>query len=362
MPPAGYPTVLGRRTVYHGTPEYFGQKLAQIVQAGASIVGGCCGTTPAHVAQVAKALENTASQAVCAAPAKPEARRSPSVNTRAEKLNSGKRVIAVELDPPVDDNIAPFLEGVRVLQDAGADAITIADCPIGRPRADSSLLACKLRRELGVEPLPHMTCRDRNLNATKALLLGLSMEGVHNVLLVTGDPIPTEDRDEVKSVFNFNSRKLARYVSSLNEQLTTPFQIFGALNVNAKNFDMQLKMAREKEENGVAGFLTQPVLSQEALDNLKRARESLNGKILGGIFPIVSYRNACFLNNEIAGMRVCDEIIQLYKDKDRDEAEALAASISARVAREIAPYTDGLYIMTPFRRVALVSRIIQNIQ
>ena len=112
----------------------------------------------------------------------------------------------------------------------------------------------------------------------------------------------------------------------------------------------------------MAGFLTQPVLSQEALDNLKRARESLNGKILGGIFPIVSYRNACFLNNEIAGMRVCDEIIELYRDKDRDEAEALAASISARVAREIAPYTDGLYIMTPFRRVALVSRIIQNIQ
>ena len=163
-------------------------------------------------------------------------------------------------------------------------------------------------------------------------------------------------------MFNFNSRKLARYVSSLNEQLSTPFQIFGALNVNAKNFDMQLKMAREKEENGVAGFLTQPVLTQEALNNLKRARESLNGKILGGIFPIVSYRNACFLNNEIAGMRVCGEIIELYRDKDRDEAETLAAAISARVAREIAPYTDGFYIMTPFRRVALVSRIIQEIQ
>ena len=262
----------------------------------------------------------------------------------------------------MDDNITPFLDGVRVLRDAGADAITIADCPIGRPRADSSLLACKIHRELGVEPLPHMTCRDRNLNATKALLLGLSMEGVHNVLLVTGDPIPTEDRDEVKSVFNFNSRKLARYVSGLNEQLSTPFQIFGALNVNAKNFDMQLKMAREKEGNSVAGFLTQPVLSREALDNLKRAREALNGKILGGIFPIVSYRNACFLNNEIAGMRVCDEIIQLYKDRDRGESEALAAAISARVAREIEPYTDGLYLMTPFRRVELITRIIREIR
>ena len=362
MPNAGYPTVLGRRTVYHGAPEYFGQKLAQIAQAGAAIVGGCCGTTPAHIAQAKRALESTPALSVPAVPAGAKERRAPDANTLAEKLNSGRRVIAVELDPPVDDNITPFLDGVRVLRDAGADAITIADCPIGRPRADSSLLACKIHRELGVEPLPHMTCRDRNLNATKALLLGLSMEGVHNVLLVTGDPIPTEDRDEVKSVFNFNSRKLARYVSGLNEQLTTPFQIFGALNVNAKNFDMQLKMAREKEENGVAGFLTQPVLSREALDNLKRAREALNGKILGGIFPIVSYRNACFLNNEIAGMRVCDEIIQLYKDRDRGESEALAAAISARVAREIEPYTDGLYLMTPFRRVELITRIIREIR
>jgi ferredoxin len=131
-------------------------------------------------------------------------------------IKSGKRVIAVELDPPVDDEIDFFVDGVRALRDAGADAVTIADCPIGRPRADSSILAAKIRRELGVEPLPHMTCRDRNLNATKALLLGLSIEGVHNVLLVTGDPIPSENRDEVKSVFNFNSRKLARFVSSLN--------------------------------------------------------------------------------------------------------------------------------------------------
>lgn len=101
----------------------------------------------------------------------------------------------MEFDPPVDDNVGYFLDAVKTLRDCGADAVTLADCPIGRPRADSSLLACKVKRELGMEPLPHMTCRDRNLNATKALLLGLSMEGVHNVLLVTGDPIPTEERD-----------------------------------------------------------------------------------------------------------------------------------------------------------------------
>lgn len=363
MPNAGYPTVLGRRTAYQGTPDYFGDKLAQIVQAGASIVGGCCGTTPEHLSRAARAVA-----ALSPAPAAPEpvrpspARPAPGANTLADKLDRGERVIAVELDPPADDDLSFFLDGVRALSQAGADAVTIADCPIGRPRADSSLLACKLRRELGVEPLPHLTCRDRNLNATKALLLGLSMEGVHNVLLVTGDPIPSTDRDEVKSVFNFNSRKLARYVSGLNESvLRTPFRVFGALNVNAPNFAVQLKLALEKEENGVSGFLTQPVLSAQALDNLKLARETLRGKILGGIYPVVSHKNACFLNNEIAGMRIAPEITALYEGRDREEAEELAARISVRIAGEIAPYTDGLYLMTPFRRVALMTRILAQI-
>lgn len=363
MPNAGYPTVLGRRTAYQGAPDYFGDKLAEIVQAGASIVGGCCGTTPEHLSCAARAMA-----ALPPAPAAPEpvrpspARPAPRPNTLADKLDRGERVIAVELDPPADDDLSFFLDGVRALSQAGADAITIADCPIGRPRADSSLLACKLRRELGVEPLPHLTCRDRNLNATKALLLGLSMEGVHNVLLVTGDPIPSTDRDEVKSVFNFNSRKLARYVSGLNESvLRTPFRIFGALNVNAANFAVQLRLAREKEDNGVSGFLTQPVLSAQALDNLRLARETLNGKILGGIYPVVSHKNACFLNNEIAGMRIAPEITALYEGKDREEAEELAVRISARIAGEIAPYVDGLYLMTPFRRVALMTRILEQI-
>ena len=364
MPNAGYPTVLGRRTVFQGKPDYFSQKMVQIAQAGAAILGGCCGTTPKHIAMTAAALAGHRPIVPVPRPRKaPEHREIPATNTLADKLDSGRRVIAVELDPPTDDDLTFFLDGVRSLHDAGADAVTIADCPVGRPRADSSLLACKVKRELGVEPLPHMTCRDRNLNATKALLLGLSMEDVHNVLLVTGDPIPTEDRDEVKSVFNFNSRKLAKFVSSLNETtLRTPFRIYGALNLNARNFHMQLSLAQDKEACGVTGFLTQPVLSPEALENLKLARATLKGKILGGVFPVVSHRNACFLNNEISGMRVCDEITALYEGKEKEEAEALAVTISARIAREITPYTDGLYLITPFRRVQLMTRILEQIR
>ena len=165
----------------------------------------------------------------------------------------------------------------------------------------------------------------------------------------------------MKSVFNFNSRKLIRYVSALNQNLRTPFRVFGALNVNAKNFDIQLRIAQEKEEAGAAGFLTQPILSPEALENLKLARKSLHGAILGGIYPVVSYRNACFLKNEIAGMRICNEIVALYEDKEREEAEDLAVRISTEIAGEIAPYTDGLYLITPFKRVALMKRILREV-
>ncbi len=363
MPNAGYPTVLGRRIAFQGTPTYFGQKLSQIGAAGAAIVGGCCGTTPDHIARAAEALARPPVQAPPRPRVTTQRREEPEEGPFSRKLRQGERVIAVELDPPPDDDGAAFLAGVRALRAAGADAVTIADCPVGRPRADSSILACKLKRELGVEPLPHLTCRDRNLNATKALLLGLSMEGVHNVLLVTGDPIPTENRDEVKGVFNFNSRKLARYVAGLNETvLKTPFRIFGALNVNARNFEIQLRMACEKEACGVDGFLTQPVLSPEALENLELARATLKGKLLGGIYPPVSHRNACFLNNEIAGIRVSEEILSLYEGKDRQEAEDLAVELAVRIASDIAPYTDGLYLMTPFQRIGLMTRILSRVR
>ena len=135
--------------------------------------------------------------------------------------------------------------------------------------------------------------------------------------------------------------------------------MFAALNVNAPNFKIQLEMAQEKEAAGVVGFLTQPVLSPEAVENLQLARETLSGKLLGGIFPVVSHRNALFLNNEIAGIRVSDDIIARYEGKDRSDAEALAVELSAEMAEKIAPYTDGLYFMTPFKRVALMERILK---
>lgn len=364
MPNAGYPTVLGNRTFYDGDPKYFALQLTAMAGHGAKILGGCCGTTPEHLAAVEEALEGAPAVPVTVRTKAPKVTPQAAENRFWDALcDPNQKPMAVELDPPEAADVTKFMAGARELQENGAAIITIADCPIARARMDSSLLACKLRRELGVEALPHMTCRDRNLNATKALLLGLCAEDVHNVLVVTGDPIPSASRDEVKSVYNFNSRMLARYITALNEtSLPTPFRVFGALNLNAVNFQVQLRLAQEKLDHGVCGFLTQPVLTQNALDNLKLAREVLDGKILGGIIPVVSQRNALFMNSEVSGITVDDRITAMYEGLDRQQGEDLAVKISAAVAREIAPYVDGYYLMTPFGRTGLMARIMGEIR
>ncbi len=361
MPNAGYPTVIGNRTYFGSNPAYFGGELAEIAALGAKIVGGCCGTTPEHIAAAKEQLNNSAdatdkliaSERVTRAP-------QPLPNRLLQKAESGRRLLTVELEPPADINLPQFMAKAKQLADIGVDAITVPDCPIGRARMDSSLLACKLHRELSVDVLPHLTCRDRNLNAIKALLLGLSVEGVNNVLIVTGDPIPTAERDEIKSVFNFNSRMLAKYISNLNAaELATPFHICGALNLNALNFDIQLKLAQEKIAGGVQTFLTQPVLSPQAAANLHRAKKELDARILAGIMPVMSHRNACFMNNEIAGISVCPEICALYEGKTREEARDLAVRVSAEIAAKVAPDCDGYYIISPFNRVDVVADIVE---
>jgi len=362
MPNAGYPHLVDGRTYYDSDPLYYAQQVAACVNLGAAIVGGCCGTTPEHMKQIAMLLGELRKEEKDAGGRKTEKERICKSRVK-EKLDRGERVVLVELDPPRDSGIAAFVKGAQRLSSGGADAVTIADCPIGRARMDSSLLACKLSRELGIEALPHMTCRDRNVNATKALLLGLSMEGVHNVLAVTGDPVPSGDRDSVKSVFQFNSRVLARFVRSLGESgEAEPFFLCGALNVNAVNFESELRRAQDKESCGVEAFLTQPVLSEQAVANLVHARSVLKGKILGGLFPVVSHKNAMFLDSEVAGIAVDRRVIDAYEGLDREAGEALAVRLCRDAARQIAPYVDGFYIMTPFQRVELVCRVMEAVR
>ena len=364
MPNAGHPIVVDGRTFYESAPDYFGEELAALVRDGISIVGGCCGTTPEHIRALCRALADSG-RTSAERGGQPEhaALLAPPHSAFFDALKTGGAPIAVELDPPAVGNADKFMAGARELMEAGVHAITIADNPIARARMDAGMLAGRVQRSLGLEAIPHMTCRDRNLNAIKSTLLGLSAEGIHNMIAITGDPVPTAERDEVKSVYQFNSRKLTSFIKSLGARGdVVPFHVFGALNVNAQHFPSQLGLAKKKLEAGMAGFFTQPVLSSKAKENLRTARSTLRGAfIMGGIMPIVSERNARFMESEITGIHVEERIISAYHGLSRAEAEELAVRLSLAIAKDIEPYIDGYYIITPFARTALVARIVKGI-
>lgn len=363
MPNAGYPSIINNRTFYSNNATYYANLMSDFMDYGFEILGGCCGTTPTYIEKMRDVLATREEKEIELLPRKKSARLTSKTvdNLLIRKIQGGRKVIAVEYDPPSSIEISEYMENVRKLKDLGIDAITIADCPVGRARIDSSLMGYKIKNEIGIDPIVHLTCRDRNINATKALLLGLNVEDILNLIIVTGDPIPTSDRDEIKGVYQFNSRLLTRYIASLNDEIfTNPMNISGALNINAHNFESELRRAIKKEEAGVSMFFTQPVLSQEAVENLRLAKETLSSYLMGGIMPIVSHRNAVFMNEEISGIRVDRDIIARYEGVDREGASRLGVELSLAFMEQSAQWVDGYYIITPFNRIDLVEEIIRR--
>lgn len=376
MPNAGYPVVRGFHTYYGGNAPYFARETGEIADLGVRILGGCCGTTPQYIRALSKVLSERPAEEIDAdtlwtLPESTDVQKNKSgaqavsSNRLKKKLSAGKKVIAVELDSPKNADLSTFMEEAGRLKKAGVDTITIADCPIAQARLDASLLACKVKQELDLDVIPHMTCRDRNINASKALLLGDHANGIRNVLIITGDPIPTAARDEVKSVYQFNSRQMIGYVHSLNDSdfQDDPFLIFAALNVNAKNFDRELERARKKLQQGAAGFLTQPALSSAAVENLKKTRQAMpEAYILGGLYPVISERNARFMNEEVNGIEVPEEMIAAYHGADREEGEKIGRRFTDELCGRILPFVDGIYLMTPFHRIGLMEKIVGDIR
>ena len=363
MPNAGYPIVRDNRIYYGSLANYFATQIEDILDMGVNIVGGCCGTTPKHIELLKKSMSGKLIKPRRAIKQEKGITQNIRLNRFKNKLELGQKAIAVELDSPIDTNVAKFMENTKKLKLAGADIVTIADNPIARARMDSCLLACKVRNELDFDVLPHMTCRDRNVNASRGLLLGANAMGVDNVLVITGDPIPNAQRDEIRSVFEFNSVKFANFIKSLNDEVfESPMNICAALNVNSRNFSAELKKAKRKQENGVEVLFTQPVLTKRAVENLKTARENLDIKIMGGIIPIVSERNARYMQSEVNGIYITDDIVEKYIGKEREEAEEIALSMSKEIANEIYDLVDGYYLITVLNRVSLMEKLIKTVK
>lgn len=368
MPNAGYPANVSGRTVYLDNTGYFAEKIHELYAAGATILGGCCGTTPAHIRAARTALsgseplsaETPRDKRPRPIPTAPKERRS----AIAHKLETGKLILAAELDPPSDTDPSFLLESAARYGAAGADIITVTDSPLARPRADSVMTAARIKRETGMEVMPHLACRDKNEIGIRASLLAGYMEGVSHVLAVTGDPVPQTDRADIKGVYSFASTDLLRYIGALNEQLfsSRPFFLAAAINVNAANFDAELLRARKKLDAGASLFLTQPVCDETAAERAVRAGQVLGAPVLAGLMPLAGYKNAVFMNNEVQGVRIPAELIARYRNADRQESEDISVEHSLAMASLMAGGCRGFYLITPLRRSGMICRLLSELR
>lgn len=347
MPNSGYSSMVNGRSVYHNNAQYFAEKLLEIKQAGASILGGCCGTTPEHIQAIAKGTATAAPKSV--------AYTTPS----SAKAKLAKKPIAVELDPPMDCDPDFILHAAQQLKQAGVDTITVADSPMAKTRADSFLTAALIKREAGIDVLPHLTCRDKNFIAIKAALLGAGFYGINQVLVITGDPVVHADYRN-PGVFNFNAKELMHYISNLNREVFTQreFTIGGALNVNAPRFGKELTRAKQKVAAGASFLYTQPLFSAQSVQHFKQARQELDCKLFAGILPVVSYKNAVFLNNEVAGIDVPQHLVDTLQDKTPQQTREISMAFCQEVMNDVYDDADGFYFITPMKKVDLICDLI----
>jgi methionine synthase I (cobalamin-dependent)/5,10-methylenetetrahydrofolate reductase len=366
LPNAGYPEVVHERTIYRQNPEYFSDIMKEIKDLGPKILGGCCGTTPVHIKSLSEKLgrATAASRLPAGKAGRPSGQGAAVPNRFFTKMKNKQFVVAVELDPPFDANVDTLLTNARICQENGIDIITIADSPMAKARVDSVAAAAKIKREIGIETMPHICCRDKNLNALKSTLLAGHMEGIRNILAVTGDAIPSAGKVDIKSVFNVNSVKLIELISRMNQEIFIhdPYYIGGALNLNIPNKQAEAARMLKKAAKGAAFFLTQPIFDEAVIRFLPRMEQRETVKILGGIMPLVSYRNARFLNNEIPGISIPEPYINRFSpDMSREEAENTGIDTAVELAEKMKPYVDGFYFITPFNRIEMIMKIIKRV-
>lgn len=361
-PNAGYPEQMQNRMVFMDNEAYFAENLKKIAGLGLDMIGGCCGTTPDYIRRMSESIGNEKLRTLRLNIDKSVTVKEQQVesNEFCRLLEEGKKVIAVELDPPYDANVDQIMECAHSLKANGADIITFADSPMGRSRADSILMSIRIAEETGMKVMPHVCCRDRNMISMRAALLGAYINGIRNLLIVTGDPVPGESRVSTTGVFDYNSIRLMEYVKEMNEEHFPRESICygGALNYNRGSLEGAVKRVKQKLEAGAKYFLTQPVFSAEDAERLREIKKQTGAKILCGIMPLVSYRNACFIKNEITGIHVPDEIVTRYSpDMSREEAELVGAELANEMIGMTKDFADGYYFMLPFNRVSLMEKI-----
>lgn len=367
LPNAGYPEIINERTVYVNNPEYFADKMMELKDYSVRIIGGCCGTNPAHIKALSESLKKTQfpGQITITTNEITAVIKNTQNNSFINKLNNNEFVVAIEVAPPVNTSVDQIMYAARLCKEYGVDLVTVPDSPMSKLRVDSIMIASKIKREIGIDAMPHICCRDKNINAIRSGMLGAHIEGIRNILAITGDPVSSTDKIGTKNVFNLNSFKLVELINEMNKDFFAKeeMQIGGALNLNVLNKDLEVNRMLKKHEKGAKFFLTQPIYDEKTIEFLSKLKKDDNIKILGGIMPIVTYRNALFLNNELPGVNIPQEYIDRFNiDMSKEEAEEIGINLAVELALKIKPYVDGFYLLTPFNRIEMMMKILRKVK
>jgi homocysteine S-methyltransferase len=381
MPNAGWPEQQDGRIMYPAGPDYFGDYAISFWQAGAKVLGGCCGTTPQHIQAISQVLQETKLSDIAFGleisdfQIESEPEKEAPKSELAQKIDANQFVFAVEMDPPRGLSMKKLLAGASLLADSGADVINVADSPMARMRMSPWAVCSLIQRYIGIETVLHFPTRGRNLLRVQGDLLAAHALGIRNVFVVMGDPTSIGDYPEAMDNYDLVPSGLIKLIKqSFNIGIDhagseigqpTSFFVGSALNLNTSNPDTELKNHLRKKKAGSDFVLTQPIFdAKSALEQLRWFREQSNDqnlKIIIGILPLVTDRHAAFLHNEVPGIIIPDVI----KNRMRSAGEKSAKEgikIAVELIETIRPEINGVYLMPAFNRFDFVSEIIEAVK
>lgn len=379
MPNAGIPREVEGRNIYLCSPDYLAEYAKRFIQAGVKLIGGCCGTTPAHIKAISRAiraLQPPRRRWIVLSPAEEKKRQVKLVPRRdkselARKLMDGQFVTCVEIVPPRGADPSAALAAASQLKKEGVDCVNIPDGPRASARMSSMALAVILTSQAKSEVLLHYTCRDRNLLGMQSDLLGLYAQGIRNLLIITGDPPKLGDYPDATAVFDVDSIGLTNVVSSLNRGLDiggkfldrpTGFFIGVGANPGAINLDYEISRFEWKVDAGAEFAITQPVFDVRILENFLTRITHCRIPVLAGIWPLTSLRNAEFMHHEVPGCSVPEQIMgrmrraqEISPERARQEGVAIAREILAQIKGMV----QGIQISPPHGRIDLALQVLK---
>jgi homocysteine S-methyltransferase len=383
QPNAGLPRTVDGRLLYMATPEYFDVFARRTIQAGATMIGGCCGTTPEHVRWMAKSgrmlgdrrAEVTRVSPVTAVEAVPLLEPTPLAERSAfaARIAAGKFVVSVEVNPAPGLDPSRALDGARMLLDHGVDIVNVADAPRAMARMSNLAFCSLLLGRHGIQPILHVCGRDRNLLGQMAHLLGAHAIGIRNLVIITGDPPKVGDYPEATAVYDLDAVGLLQMASNMNRGIDpagkplpggkTSFLLASGLEPGAADLDKEIRRLERKKEAGAELVMTQPIFQTDVLENVLRRIEHLQLPVLVGVLPLVSYKNAEFLHNEVPGMQIPEAIRERMRKAPGGEA---ARQEGVRIAREmlftVRDRVQGAYLMPPLGRYELALQVLEGLK